>query len=230
MLPPHQLFGSPNAAGPAGLEDGVKKLFPTETGAPPAGLAAPGEPEDPYENLDRAMLLQRFKDTKADAQDLRWIFERQWWRIILYLLNRQWIFFDARRNEWRDKRLKKWIPKPVTNKLKEVQNSIRAMFASVQMGTITRPNGGDPKNVVTANTVDGLQPLIHKEHKMDERMRLLEQIHDLVTALYGHFLGVRLSPAWASDVAPALRAWVQSGEVMDEKRFDQLHGKRRARA
>ena len=63
-----------------------------------------------------------------------------------------------------------------------------------------------------------------------ERMRLLEQIHDLVTALYGHFLGVRLSPAWASDVAPALRAWVQSGEVMDEKRFDQLHGKRRARA
>lgn len=63
-----------------------------------------------------------------------------------------------------------------------------------------------------------------------ERMRLLEQIHELVTALYAHFLGVRLSPAWASDVAPALRAWVQSGEVMDEKRFDQLHAKRRGRA
>lgn len=63
-----------------------------------------------------------------------------------------------------------------------------------------------------------------------ERMRLLEQIHELVTALYGHFLGVRLSPAWAAEVAPALRAWVQSGEVMDQKQFDQLHGKRRARA
>ena len=63
-----------------------------------------------------------------------------------------------------------------------------------------------------------------------ERMRLLEQIHELVTDLYACFLGVRLSPAWASDVAPALRAWVQTGEVMEQKRFDQLHAKRRARA
>jgi hypothetical protein len=63
-----------------------------------------------------------------------------------------------------------------------------------------------------------------------ERMRLLEQVHELVESLYAHFLGVRLSPAWASDVAPALRAWVQSGEVMDQKRFDQLHGKRRPRS
>jgi hypothetical protein len=63
-----------------------------------------------------------------------------------------------------------------------------------------------------------------------ERMRLLEQIHELVAALYGHFLGVRLSPAWASELAPALRAWVQSGEVMDQKVYDQLHGKRRARS
>jgi recombination associated protein RdgC len=63
-----------------------------------------------------------------------------------------------------------------------------------------------------------------------ERMRLLEQVHELVEALYAHFLGVRLSPAWAADVAPALRAWVQSGEVMDQKRFDQLHGKRRPRS
>lgn len=61
-----------------------------------------------------------------------------------------------------------------------------------------------------------------------ERIRLLEQIHELVAALYAHFLGVRLSAAWASDVAPALRAWVQSGEVMDQKRFELLHGKRRA--
>jgi hypothetical protein len=63
-----------------------------------------------------------------------------------------------------------------------------------------------------------------------ERMRLLEQLHELVAALYGHFLGVRLSPAWASDVAPALQAWVQAGEVMEQKHYELLHGKRRARA
>jgi len=61
-----------------------------------------------------------------------------------------------------------------------------------------------------------------------ERMRLLEQIHELVHALYGHFLGVRLSAAWDAEVAPALRSWVQTGELMDEKRFDRLHAKRKA--
>ncbi len=61
-----------------------------------------------------------------------------------------------------------------------------------------------------------------------ERMRLLERIHELVHALYGHFLGVRLSPAWQSELAPALRRWVSSGEIMDEKRFDRLHARKRA--
>lgn len=59
-----------------------------------------------------------------------------------------------------------------------------------------------------------------------ERMQRLEQIHELVQALYAHFLGVRLAPSWESDVAPALRRWVASGEIMDEKRFDHLHGRR----
>jgi hypothetical protein len=66
------------------------------------------------------------------------------------------------------------------------------------------------------------------EEIFHERMRLLEQIHELVHALYAHFLGVRLSPAWDSEVAPAVRRWVQDGELMDDKRFDRLHAKRRA--
>ena len=59
-----------------------------------------------------------------------------------------------------------------------------------------------------------------------ERVRSLEQIHELVHALYAHFLGVRLAPTWDSDVAPALKRWVVEGELMDEKRFDRLHQKR----
>jgi recombination associated protein RdgC len=68
-----------------------------------------------------------------------------------------------------------------------------------------------------------------EDELLNERMRLLEQVHDLVQALYAHFLGVRLSSAWDSDVLPALRRWVLSGEVMDEKVFDRLHARRTAR-
>jgi hypothetical protein len=68
-----------------------------------------------------------------------------------------------------------------------------------------------------------------EDELLNERMRLLEQIHDLVHALYAHFLGVRLSPAWESDVLPALRRWVRSGDLMDEKQFDRLHARRAGR-
>ena len=52
--PPTQIFGSPNAAGPEGLEQGVAKLFPAATPPPQT------EPEfDPYLNLDRKALIKR---------------------------------------------------------------------------------------------------------------------------------------------------------------------------
>jgi hypothetical protein len=59
-----------------------------------------------------------------------------------------------------------------------------------------------------------------------ERVQRLEEIHELVLALYAHFLSVRLSPSWEAEVAPALRRWVGTGEIMDEKRFERLHARR----
>lgn len=61
-----------------------------------------------------------------------------------------------------------------------------------------------------------------------ERMQRLEQLHELVHALYAHFIGVRLAPSWESDVAPALRQWIASGELMDDESFDRLHARREA--
>jgi hypothetical protein len=69
-----------------------------------------------------------------------------------------------------------------------------------------------------------------EEELFYERMRSLELIHELVHALYGHFLAVRLSPAWTAELAPALCRWVQSGAVLEQPEFERLHGgKRRAR-
>jgi len=164
QFPPPPINGDSLTAAPAGLDQGVAKLFQSPTGFPP-------EPEDPYANLDLVKLLKRFEDTKKSAEDGRSIFERQWWRALLYTLGRHWIYFDSRRNQWKDKRLKKWVPKPVTNKMKEVVQSIRAMFSSVKLGVIVRPNGADPANIIAANTSDMLHPLIHEEHQMDRVLR-----------------------------------------------------------
>lgn len=178
---PQPPLPDPYAAGPAGLEDAVKKLF--------APVTQPRVPqiEDPYANLDRRMLLKRFEDAKKDAQDLRAPFERAWWQKLNYIAGKQWQYWDSRRGQWRDKRLKKWIPKPVTNKIKEVLQSILSMFASVKTGVIVRPIGGKPLNIITANTADQMQPLIHDQHEMDD---VMEKADFWFTALGNAFLYV----------------------------------------
>jgi len=65
-----------------------------------------------------------------------------------------------------------------------------------------------------------------EEQLFYERVQRLEEIHELVHALYAQFLSVRLSPAWESELAPALRRWVGTGEIMDETDFERLHARR----
>jgi hypothetical protein len=62
-----------------------------------------------------------------------------------------------------------------------------------------------------------------EEEHFFERMRLFEQLHDLVQSLYGHFLGVRLSPVWQAELAPAMARWVKGSLDMDQRRYDALH-------
>ena len=113
-------------------------------------------------------LLKEFKRWKKEAFDNRWIWERGWMRNIHYVNNRQWIEYVRRSNEWRDVRLAQWFPKPVTNKMSEGVQALRAMFASVNIGVNVRPNGSDPKNVAVAAVADDMGPLLHEEHLMDE--------------------------------------------------------------
>jgi hypothetical protein len=62
-----------------------------------------------------------------------------------------------------------------------------------------------------------------EEEHFHERMRLFEQMHDLVRALYARFLAVRLSPAWDSAVAPSIRRWLSEGTVPESAEYETLH-------
>lgn len=138
---------------PDGLDRAIGALF--------------GRPTDDTTTFDDKALLKRFEDAKKEALDLRPLFERQWWRNLLYVLGRQWIFFDTKRGEWRDKRLAKWVPRPVTNKIRDVVVAIRAVSTAITPGIVARPIGREPENIATANAADELQPVIHDENDMD---------------------------------------------------------------
>jgi hypothetical protein len=115
-------------------------------------------------------LLDLFKKCKKESFENRWIWERGWMRNIHYVNNRHWIEYTRRSNEWRDVRLAKWFPKPVTPKIAEGVQVLRAMFAAVEIGVNVRPNGSDPKNVAVAAIADEYGPVLHEEHDMDSVM------------------------------------------------------------
>lgn len=127
----------------------------------------PPEPPPAASEFTDEELLALWTDMKVDAFQDRSAFERQWMRNIYYVLNRQWIEYQARVGGWRDKRMASWVPKPVTNKCKEALQTVRAMFTSIELGVNVRPNGNDPKNVSAAATADALAPVLYEAHDMD---------------------------------------------------------------
>ena len=118
-----------------------------------------------------ARLLDLFNILKRESTEYRWIWEREWLRDLFYVANRQWITFHPTRREWVDKRLQRWIPRPVTNKMAEVTQAIRTNLGAVNLVPKARPVGNDPQCIATAEVADDAAPLIHDEHMMDQVMR-----------------------------------------------------------
>ena len=131
---------------------------------PGAGVEKPIA--DPAPTHTDEEILALWEDIRKEALDPRHAFETQWRRNIYYILFRQWIEYIAGRG-WRDKRIAPWIPRPVTNKCKDVLRNIRAMLTAIKLGVNVRPNGADPLNVSAASTADELAPVIHESHDMN---------------------------------------------------------------
>lgn len=134
----------------------------------PMDPIAPMAEPNPY---DETRLLDLFDKLKRESMEYRWIWEREWLRDLYYVANRQWITYHPTRREWVDKRLQKWIPKPITNKMAEIVQSVRTTLISINLTVKARPVGNDTQSVAAAEIADQMAPLIHEEHVMDQVMR-----------------------------------------------------------
>lgn len=143
-------------------------LFPPSGPASPPPRLVPASATTAEADYSDDAIREHWKETKRQAIDTRMVFVRQWHHHLLYFLSRMWIEFFANGGGWRDKRLALGVPRPVTNLLKKAVDTIRALFTSVQLGVMVRPNGADPKNVAAAATADELAPLLHDAHHMNQ--------------------------------------------------------------
>lgn len=125
-------------------------------------------PPNPFEDK---RLLELWDKIKRECLDNRWIFERDWQKENHYVNNRQWITYHPTRREWVDKRLQKWIPRPITNKMAETVQSIRTNLAAINLQVKARPVGNETSAIATAEIADLIAPAIHEEHDMNQVMR-----------------------------------------------------------
>lgn len=157
MFPPNTM----NTAAPLGQAPGAELEAPL-----PGGALAPA---DPYS--DDLAMLDLFDRLKRESMEYRWIWEREWLRDLYYVANRQWITFNPAKREWVDKKLQKWVPRPVTNKMAETVQAIRTNLGAINLSVVARPVGHDTESIAAAEVADQMAPLIHEEHQMNQVMR-----------------------------------------------------------
>lgn len=145
-----------------GALSAIKRLFGGGGGADPAAAV---NPADPY--ADDVELAKCFKKSHRECFAGRDTYERTWWRVLLYILGRHWIYFDKAQGQWLDKRLSKWIPKPVTNKIAETVAAILSVFQGVQLSVTVKPIGTNPKDVQAAETASRYETPLREEHGME---------------------------------------------------------------
>lgn len=58
-----------------------------------------------------------------------------------------------------------------------------------------------------------------KEERFYERMYLLEELEEMLSALFSEFLILRVSPSWGKTIAPAIRAWVRDEPKLTQKGY-----------
>lgn len=163
----------------------------------PGGYGALGARTPPPDAYSQIASLQGAQQLLQDVRKLcepgREQFEAGWWRTILYYFGRQWVWYDPNSRQWQDRRFAQWIPRPVTNKVREAYDSIASLMADIDLGVTGMPLGNNPTNQITADLISDLVPALATEHKMASHVL---PVGDFFAILLGN---TYLHPCWDKD-------------------------------
>jgi len=100
-------------------------------------------------------LISEIQDELKRARYLRFAFERDWYGNLLFRQGHQWVVWDETGRRFRQKKLKPWIPQPVTNKFASVLEALVALVLRVEPAMQWRsadPNNESLKSVAETST------------------------------------------------------------------------------
>lgn len=147
---------------PLSLDDLSAKLFGMfKPDAPAAVLDTPVEEE--AEEFNKEDLVTEAKEFVTKCDQNRKSFDRMWFRSILYYLGNQWISWDRGSRRWRERKVKKWVPKPVTNRYASSTAALCAAIQSTRVQPAAWPATNDHDDIASANVADKIVEVIKTE-------------------------------------------------------------------
>lgn len=108
-------------------------------------------------------LVNLVLDFKDRFSQRRWIFEREWYRNVLFYVGQQWITYEDSFRRWRKRNLPSWVPMPVTNRLASTTNVIRSAVAQVTPAFVAYPTRENERSILSANAADKYLDVIIQE-------------------------------------------------------------------
>jgi len=131
----------------------------------------PKEGVDPYQ--DKAAISKRIDFFTQRDRFTRWMFEREWFRNVLFYIGKQWIIYSVTNRRWRPRSLPNWFPQPVTNKFAEKMNDIISALSQGRVPITYNPATDDPADIATAEVGEKLREVLYEEAKIDDHEMLL---------------------------------------------------------
>jgi hypothetical protein len=90
-------------------------------------------------------------------------FERLWLKNVLFFIGLHWIQWNSANNRWQPARLKKWIPRPTTNKFSAAANTIMQVLSSKAPELSPQPQTDNEDDIASAEIAERLLPVLDDE-------------------------------------------------------------------
>lgn len=124
-------------------------------------------------NINPESVLNFFNKKKAESGQLRYNFEKNWYRNILFYIGKQWIKYDGTKRLWTNVDLPAWFPTPVTNKFASTVDALMSVLREVKPEIVPSPASDDISDINTAEVARTVIDICNKESGFEDEYNKL---------------------------------------------------------
>lgn len=124
-------------------------------------------------NITVEKIINYFNKKKTESGQLRYNFEKNWYRNILFYIGKQWIKYDSGKRLWTNVELPYWFPTPVTNKFASTVDALMSVLREVKPEIVASPASDDINDVNAAEVARTVIDICNKESGFEDEYNKL---------------------------------------------------------